>query len=517
MSIPVNRNIHAVIDIGTVGIRMLIADITGPDEWVLLDKAERPIPLGRDVFSSGEISRETQTQCLQILSGFREMLDSWQVVPQKVEAIATSALREAKNRDTFIDRVALRTQIKIRVIEGIEENILAYLAVQYALRHSWSNFNISNSLIMEIGGGSLAIMLLNKGKMVAAHSLNLGTARMEQQAIFTQGSLIQVKAFLQDSFQSTVSLLNNEFRLKQIRNFIAVSGEARRTAAIIGEPKGQHQYIIERSAFSDFVAKLSTMTVDEAVKRYQITYQEAESLMPGLLIYDIILEFTSAKQLVVPTTTIREGTLIQLSRGSTGATEKELLSQVKASAIILGRKFLFEEKHALRVQRMSAKLFQALQSEHGLSGHQLMLLEVAAILHDIGKYINHSSHHKHSLYLIQNAEVFGLNKDDLNIVANVARYHRKALPLESHTSFVSLSRENRIVVNKLAALLRLAEGIDRSHARVHRNFHIERNKEELVISCHSTGNIGVNRNFTITETRMFESVFGLHLTFKESQ
>ena len=171
-------SIAAVIDIGSTAIRAVVAQMNDDREWERLDRASKPVSLGRDVFMSGSLSRESMQQAISILSGFRELLDGWQVPESATRVIATSAIREARNRDTFLDRVAVRSGLKVEIVEGIEENQLTFLAVQHAVKSMEKTFSRVRSLIIEVGGGTTEIMLLNRGKMVAAHSLRICTVRM---------------------------------------------------------------------------------------------------------------------------------------------------------------------------------------------------------------------------------------------------------------------------------------------------------------------------------------------------
>ena len=174
------EHLVAVLEIGSTGIRLIIAQIEGAGQWKVLDRAEKPVALGRDVFSSGELSRESLLECLSVLRNFKELLGGWGLAAADVHVIATSALRVARNRDIFIDRVRQETGFSPSVVDGIEENRLMYLGVRFALKQDMPMFWRANSMIIEIGGGSTEIMLLRRGKMVAAHSVRQGTILIDQ-------------------------------------------------------------------------------------------------------------------------------------------------------------------------------------------------------------------------------------------------------------------------------------------------------------------------------------------------
>jgi exopolyphosphatase/guanosine-5'-triphosphate,3'-diphosphate pyrophosphatase len=213
----------------------------------------------------------------------------------------------------------------------------------------------------------------------------------------------------------------------------------------------------------------------------------------------------------VPEVSIREGLLISLSRDPSGRIQDEFCSQIIASAVNLGRKLNFDEQHALNVSTLATQLFDQLQADHGLNRHHRLLLEIAALLHDVGKFINESAHHKHSQYIVQNSDVFGLNSDDMRILSNVVRYHRKSLPTRTHISFMSLQREERLAVMKMAALLRVADALDTRHSSSIRAVSLERGDEELFIRCSNQGDLSAERHSIGLKGDLFEETFGLRV------
>ena len=503
------QRLVAVIDIGSLAIRIVIAEIHPGGLWKILDRSERPIALGLDVFTNGVVNRESMSQALQILSGFREMLKGWQIINSDVHVIATSALREAGNRDTFIDRVELQTGLLINVIEGIEANRLTYFAVKNALKDSDLNFDRANSIIMEVGGGSTELMLLEQGRMAAAHTMNIGTVRIEQQVRSILGSSDFLIRYLTENIRAALDIIGKEFRLGRIESFIAVGGDARLAARRVGKPVNEHCTSVEKNKFEDFIQEIQNCSVDDLVHQHQIPYSDAEGLVPALLIYKLFLEKTSAVKLLVPDVSIREGVLLGLSGSADPGMQAEFNSQITASAISLGRKYNFDETHAQHVTQLALALFDQLQDTHRLDGTSRMLLEVAGILHDIGTFIQSSSHHKHGQYLTANSEIFGLRADDVRIVSNVVRYHRKSQPKSYHLAYISLTRERRIVVLKLASMLRVADALDKGHRQRISNIHVEQKDGDLLIQSTNFGDISMERYGLAQKAKMMEDVFGL--------
>lgn len=501
----------AVIDMGSSAIRMVVAEIDDAGNWRRLDRAGKPVSLGRDVFVDGYLSGDSMRQAIKILTGFREMLDGWQIAEDDVRVIATSAIREAKNRDTFLDRVYIRTGFRIDIVEGVEENHLTYLAVQHAVDQMRPQFSRANSIIIEVGGGTTEVMMLRRGKMVAAHSLRLGTIRLEQQVRASWESTEDLENFLRENIHVTKEILNAEMRMDSIRFFVAVGGDARLAAAHAGRKEEQGFSVVERAAFEELITRLQGYTLDEIVSELEVTYNEAEGLIPALLILKLFLESTQAAQLIVPDVSIREGVLLSFALGTNEDVANEFYTQVVASAANLGKKYHFDRTHAMHVRKLALSFFDQLEEEHGMDHHARMLLEVAAILHDIGNYIRTSGHHKHGQYIVANSEIFGLSRSDIAIVSHIVRYHRKATPNASHTSFISLRREQRMRVMKLSAILRIAEALDRGHNQRIRDFRLEKDEDVITLYCDYTGDISAEKRGLELKAEMFEEVFGYQL------
>jgi exopolyphosphatase/guanosine-5'-triphosphate,3'-diphosphate pyrophosphatase len=511
MKKQIQNHLEAVIEIGSTGIRLLVVEVSGNGTWSVIDRAERALALGRDVFTAGVISRDSLLQCLAILNRYREILSGWAIEDSHVTVLATSAIREARNRDSVLDRLAVKTGFTVRVIDGIEENRLMYLVVHHAMCDTHARLSKVNSIIMDVGGGSTEIMLLQKGRMVAAHSFRMGTVIIEQQIKAMMGSAKDMRRFLAEYIHTTADNLNNELRLDLVKQLIAISNDARLVARSVGTPETDLYSTIKRDDFIAFVEKVSQYSIEEIVQHFRISYSEAESLGPGLLAYQFFLEMTSAEVVVVPYLSIREGVIISQLAGPDHLVRDEFFKQVIASAISLGKKFHLDEDHSRYVTRIALKLYDSLESELGLDRHARLLLEIAAFLHDIGSFIRASDHHIHSQYIIAHSDIFGLNKDDMNILSNVVRYHRSEVPNPGHPGYASLPRSDRTMVLKLSALLRVADALDRGHSQHIQDFEIELTRDTLFLRACGTHDVTLERLALEEKANLFEDVFGYKL------
>ena len=498
----------AILEIGSTGIRSLVAEIRGAGEWRFLDRAGKPVALGRDVFTSRQVSRESFRECLTVLQGFRELLQGWGIADGDIHCIATSALRAARNRDVFVDRVRQETGFNLTVVEGIEENRLMYLAVRFAIKNDLPLFSRANSMIIDVGGGSTEIMLLRRGKMVAAHSLNLGTILIDRQARLAPGAARFQERYLNENIRNTSGFLNAEMALSYIRTFVIAGTEARLMATLIGREVNDNCWVIGREQFSKFVEEIQGYSVEDAVQKLHIPFADAEGFVPGILVYKHFMDRTNAVQVVVPLVSLREGLLIDLASGVDPELQEDFFSQVIASAVNLGRKYHFDEPHHRHVARLCMALFDALSRVHGMSRRERMMLEVAATLHDIGMFIKGSGHQKHGQYIVANSEVFGLHSEELAIIANVIRYHRGALPAPTDMEYVALQKDERILMIKMAAILRVADALDRGHSQHIRSITVEKKSDAIFVYAHGCYDLSLEQIGLEEKADLFQDVFG---------
>jgi exopolyphosphatase/guanosine-5'-triphosphate,3'-diphosphate pyrophosphatase len=503
-------NLEAVIEIGSTASRLLVAEILENGVWSIIDQADVPTQLGRDVFTSGVVSRDSLLQCLHILYRFSEQLSAWNIPPADTTAIATSAFREAKNRDAVLDRILTKTGYKVRVIDGIEENRLMYLSVTNCLKtYEGANLMDANSIILDVGGGSTELMLIEKGKMAAAHSFRLGTVIVEQKLQTLTGDLHYTKRLLEDFIANARVNLDAELSLSNIQQFIAIGSEAMLAAKNVGTPLTPQMQKITRADFTDFVSKLLTYSIEECAAKFKISATDAIALRISLLCGLFFLQPTAADTILVPQTNIRDGLILSKINMPNLALQDEFYTQIIASAQNLARKYKSDERHFEHVRTIAVRLFDALHAELNLGHHERMLLEVSAILHDIGMFVHGSDHQIHSRYIIAHSEIFGLTKDDVEIVSRVAHLHRGDPGGQHEMGFQSLPRRSdRVVILKLAAVLRIADALDRGHVKKIKAFTAEIKNDAVIISC-AENHANVLEKIALAEkSDLFETLFG---------
>jgi exopolyphosphatase/guanosine-5'-triphosphate,3'-diphosphate pyrophosphatase len=268
---------------------------------------------------------------------------------------------------------------------------------------------------------------------------------------------------------------------------------------------------VPREAFLEFCSRIEKLDEEELVDRYGLSPVDAETLVPALLVYRALLVETAAAAVIVPDVSLRVGLLTDLVGAGIEGDLTDFGAQALASAESLGEKYRYDARHAHAVASLATRLFDQLQDEHGLSRRDRLLLEVTALLHDIGLFVGLRAHHKHAQYLISASEIFGLTSDDKDVIANVARYHRRALPQRSHLPYIALDRQDRVRVNKLAAILRVANALDAEHAQKIRNLTLRREESGWVLDVDGTGDLSLERMAGEARADLFLDVFGTRL------
>jgi exopolyphosphatase/guanosine-5'-triphosphate,3'-diphosphate pyrophosphatase len=501
---------------GASAIRLVVAEAPPGEPMRVLEEVTRGALLGKDTFTRGRLDPATIEATLKALDGFRRIMDSYGVV--RYRAVATSAVREAQNSDAFIDRVRLRTGIDVEVIDGSEENRLTYMAVRERLRDHPA-FGSGEALLAEVGGGSADISFLRKGQPVHSGTYPLGSVRMRQGLAQWQGSHEQGARLLTRHIHNVVDDLRHEIPLREARHFIALGGDIRFAATqVLGENAlAGGVAVLPRDRFLALCEQLLPFDTEQIVDRFGLPQAEAETLVPALLAYRELLAETPAEEVTIPDASLRLGLLIDVTRAEDGVGIEEFRRQVLASAAALGEKYRNDTAHAKKVAELSLRLFDELKKEHGLGDRHRLLLEVAAILHDIGTFVNIRAHHKHTWYLVSVSELFGLSQDDMAVVANVARYHRRALPSKSHLPYMALDRQTRLDVNKMAAILRLANALDADHLQKVKDVRVTTDGDEFVVEVDAAGDVTMERLAALARADFLTEVLGRKVAFRETR
>lgn len=456
----------AVIDIGATFIRILIAEKQSNGGIRILERAVQSVAIGRDIVTSRRISNPTVERCVEILKSFRRLLDEYSIDNASVMAVATATVRLSDNSEVFLDRLSSTSHFFFRLLDLGQVGYYYHLAFR-GIHDRRNNWEKGEAVVLEIGGLTCGMLCRNAGEIRFVQTYTVGSLhlrrQMEEAALRPQqiSELAEGKTH-EISFQIRQNLDNPK------KTKLLLMGHEMRCAAarIVANSNLKLQPDVNVSAIAvDSLEKLlhqvEASTTEEMVREWSISYTDAELLGPSLSIAVSVAKALDMKKVYISSLSFSDGLLEEAVGGSawTTAMRKHVLRVARET----GEKYQYDQNHAEQVTRISLDLFDLLQDEHGCTDRHRLFLEVSALLHDIGVFVSVHSHNKHTMYLVQNTEFAGLSSQEIALIAVITRYHRKAIPRSSHLEYTSLRPEDRLVVSKLAAILRVADALDRVH------------------------------------------------------
>ena len=464
----------AVIDIGTNSIHMVLAEIGKEFSYKIVDRIKEMARLGDGTFSSHRLSQEAMDRGLTVLKRFSMLANNKGFDP--ILAIATSAVREAKNGGDFLKLVRKELGLRVRVITGEEEARLIYLGV----KNSMDLFHFP-AMIVDIGGGSVELMACTPKRLKFVRSLKLGAIRLKDQ--FFKGDPPDKKMIqrIENLVGQTLKKSLSKKHVAQFQQLVATSGMAGNLTEIIylartGRPLTQiDMATIELDEIRKVEELLRTKDTQARLKIPGLDPRRVDTLYPGVLVLRLLMERLGLKQVRISDKAIREGVIYDFIRQHQEGlrAEQEIPHVRRRQVLLLARRYQYPKVHAHHVAKLALNLFDQTQFLHHLGQREREWLEYAALLHDIGHHIGENKHHKHTYYLITHADLPGFSSEEVDIMANVARYHRRGQPKAKHRGFRILTRDQQHIVSSLSAILRIADGLDRSHFSVVKKITIE--------------------------------------------
>ncbi|MDT8341613.1 MAG: Ppx/GppA phosphatase family protein [Longimicrobiales bacterium] len=493
----------AAVDVGSNAIRYTAAEFVDATHWVDLEVQRLPVRLGHEVFLTGRLDERAMAAAVEGMATFRRSMDNLGIA--RYRAVATSAVRDARNGPALVDRIRRETGIRLETITGTEEARLIWSALR-------SRVDLGDALWVsaDLGGGSLEVSLLSQEGIQWTESHTMGTVRI----------LEDLGEGRPDSrrFRRLVSEYARTLRFparvepERIAGLLATGGNMEALADLAGAPQDARGVSrLPVAHLRKVTRRLARLSVEERVRELGLREDRADVIFPAALIYAHLARLTGVDEIVVPRVGVKEGVLVDLVEDVSGPAvhASRLEQQAFNGALALGRRFQFDELHARHVTRLALMLYDQLRPLHELVEGDRRILVAAAVLHDVGLFVSYRKHHKHSLYLIHNSEIPGLSREDRVLAALVARYHRRAEPKDEHFLFLDLDSGDRHRVRKLAALLRVADALDREHQQKVSGVAARVEGRRLVLELDGRGELLLELWALRKKGRMFRSVFGL--------
>jgi exopolyphosphatase/guanosine-5'-triphosphate,3'-diphosphate pyrophosphatase len=490
----------AAIDVGSNAIRLSIANANSDGGYQTVYSVREPIRLGQDVFTKGIISAQTIARLVETFNTFKQKLEEHGVT--HVKAVGTSALREATNREVVLRAVNKATGLEISIIGAEEEARLIHQAAK-------ATINLKNkvALLVDIGGGSVEVVLADDSTVLCTESYAMGSVRLLK-ILDEKAGEERFNQLVTEYVDATQRRLEQEIGNQKIDVCVGTGGSIESLGELRKEffDKNSNQKVTAEE-LKALVKKLRATTFEQRIQDLRLRPDRADVIIPAAIVLQKIVQQSGVSEVVIPGIGLKDGVLRELV--SQIAEQKKLLyrDQVIESARRLGKKFFFDEKHGTTVARLAAQIFDQMKDFHELDSEARLILEVAALLHDIGYYVAVSNHHKHAFYLIQASPLVGLSQLQTDIVANVARYHRKSQPKTQHKPYIDLAPKHRLTIAKLAAILRLADALDHEHASTVESVEVEYKRPRFMFRLKGKGDMLLEKWALVNKRDLFESVF----------
>jgi len=486
-------------------MRMVIGQVDESWQVHVLDNIRLPVRLGQDVFSRGYLEQTTIQQAEEAFLKFRHMAENFNV--QKLRAVATSAAREASNRDLLVDQIARSTGILLELIDGEEEARLIHRAVMHTL-----NLKDKRTLLIDVGGGSIEVTVSTGENMISTESYGLGTVRLLEKLILNGGDPKKFGKWVREYAEAARHRIEQDISGEKIQVCAGTGGNVEEIGKLRQRLfKEDSDRVVTLDELGELIKRLSCLTYEERIQKWKLRPDRADVILPASIVLHMIAQEAGVKQVLIPNVGLKDGILLEIADDLSQRPQLHRHEQAWESALHIGRKYKFDEKHGRLTAKLAVRLFEQSKPLHHLDDEHVLVLEIAALLHDVGHFINAVDHEKHGFYLLAVNHLIGLTPREQTIVANLVRYHRRQSPSTGDGNFKSLSQQDRSIVNKLTALLRLADSIDVSHDNLVSNVKLSETKSGWCIQISGRADTML-ANWAVEKRKdFFEEIFGVHL------
>ena len=455
----------AAIDVGSNTIRLLVVEVQDDDSYRILEEEREMVRLGENLDRTGRLSDSAVERATAVIGKMKAIADGFKVAD--VRAIATSAVRDAANGRTFTREVLRQHKVRIDVISGEEE---AQLAFRSAARH----FDLEgrSTAVVDIGGGSVEVILSAGTAVDHVYSLPLGAVRVTER--FVRSDPLRpkhwkaMKAEIDGSIRATIRQAAHraEIMVGSGGTFTALAHMSK------WQREGRHGsvqgYVLTAAEVIHLLDRLREAPLEARRQMQGLSADRADIIVAGATVISRLVKRLDAQQIMVNERGIRDGLLLQMIAELPGRQPVAQLPQAGNRmewARRLARKGRSNERHCEQVAALALQIFDGIKERFRLPAESRDVLQAAALLHDIGYLISHSKHHKHAYHLIMHGDLPGFSPQEVEQIANVARYHRRAFPKRSHENLARLSSDERKLIARLSGILRIADGLDRTHAQ----------------------------------------------------
>lgn len=502
-------NIIAGIDVGSNYLRIIIAQSFPNNTFSVLEDVIKPTNIGKDTFAEGRISIQTIHETCSILKGFSQLMKDYRIKIYK--AVSTSGIREAENREYVLEQIRLRSGLNVEIINNAQERFLSYKALRNNIYGS-EIIKKNALLIINITSGGIEASIYDNGNLKFTEYIKLGSLRLAEALSELEDKTLDFGIIMEEFIESKIYLLKKVIIDFKIKDFIGLGGELTIIHRLCGciENKQKNSFVIEREALNKLYNKILNMTYEQIADNYNITKKEAEILLPSVILFHSFIKLTEAKEINAPMISLRHGLLYDLCDDIYNTPVRaEALNDIISSVWFIAEKYNVDKKHAEFIEKIALLIFDKTYRYHMLGERERLYLQVASILHDVGNYVDFSEHDVHSYNIIRIRNITGFSNNELNLIANIARYHANEIPLHSHENYNTLVDADKIILLKLSAILKLAEALDVSHKQKIQDIEIYTHDNKLCFYLNTKYDTILEQWDFSNNAKYFEEVMGI--------
>jgi exopolyphosphatase / guanosine-5'-triphosphate,3'-diphosphate pyrophosphatase len=499
----------AAIDMGTNSLHMIVVRVRPDLSFEIIDREKEMVRLGAGGLDGRALTPEVMHAALQVLSKFRRLAESHRV--DKIIAVATSAVREAENGGEFLHAVTEQTGIRARVIVGTEEARLIHLAAVYGVGSA-----SETTVVVDIGGGSVEITRGIGANVETGRSFKLGVIRLTERFVKSDPLVPRDERKLVKHIDAEAGEYLDKLAHAGFDRVIGTSGTILSLGAIATGLQGRstdttlRNRRVSAKALRRVKKELVELSLEKRLHVPGLEPRRADLSVAGAVLLDAIVRRLGAEDITLCDMSLREGLVLDyIARHRKEIAQADRYPDIRRRSIVeLAERCNYWPEHAAQVARLAIAIFEETRAVHGLTDREREILEYAALLHDIGVHISYERHHKHSYYLIKNGDLRGFEPEEVDAIALVARYHRCATPKNRHEEYARLPRKRRQAIRTLAAILRLAESLDRSHAQSLSSIELHDRGEDALLQVRTNGDAELELWAAARHAAPFERMIG---------
>ncbi len=495
----------AAIYVGSCELSIKIVQINAKKTFKQIDEVSRTLELAKDTYSKGIISTDSIAMICDTLNDFKRKMQEYKV--SEYRAYTTSAVREANNAALVLDTIKRRTGIEVKVLSNSEQRYISFKGL-FAKFADYHEVVTKNTVIVDVGAGSVQVSLFDKNNMVITENIHIGAVRVRNYLSLAGARSGRIDKIISEYVESDIVTFRNIYlNDKGIKNIIAVGEVA--GALMKLEPELAKHGRISHAKFDEIYDKIKALTPQEISEKYGIPYERATLMLPNIIIYQSFLNNCKAEELYVPNIDFCDGIAASyMDEGSRIVFGRNFDEDIVASAYAIAKRYKCDRNHLDQVSNFAMKIFDSMKKLHGMGKLERLQLQIAAILHDCGNFINLNNGAMNSYHIVASTEIIGLSHKERMEIANAVRYNIDELPAKSQIQS-ELFECDYVLISKLTAILRLANTLDKSHKQKFEDITVTIKDDEMIISAKTFYDVTLEAGVFQKKAEFFESVYGI--------